>query len=316
MEEETTVAAQAVTQVASTMAEQTKTLLHYDELKQYLTWGNLVKVIVSVLTIFLFYVLYRVIKKLFNKQNKEKIKAHTLMMINKAFSYLFWILIIMYVLNLFGINLSAIWGAAGIAGVAIGFAAQTSVSNIISGVFVLSEKAMKIGDFISIAGESGNVDSIGLLSVKIKTLDNQLIRIPNSTIINSNLKNFNAFNTRRLVFQIPISYECDLQKELSAIQKVPAMCKTVLKDPAPAVFYDGFGDAGVNLMLAVWIKSSDLIQTKNDIYMNIMTVCNEEKVTIPYMRYDVKILNGENSTSKKITTPVAKKTSVRKVVKK
>ena len=60
MEEETTVAAQAVTQVASTMAEQTKTLLHYDELKQYLTWGNLVKVIVSVLTIFLFYVLYRV----------------------------------------------------------------------------------------------------------------------------------------------------------------------------------------------------------------------------------------------------------------
>src|SRR5574344_1432655 len=175
MEEETATAAEAVTQVASTMAEQTKTLLHYDELKQYFTWGNLVKVIVSVLTILLFYILYKVVRKLFNKQNKDKIKVHTLMMINKAFSYLFWILIIMYILNLFGINLSAIWGAAGIAGVAIGFAAQTSVSNVISGLFVLTERSLKVGDTIIVNGITGIVDSISLLSVRVHTFDNQMV---------------------------------------------------------------------------------------------------------------------------------------------
>ena len=134
---------------------------------------------------------------------------------------MFYVIIVMYILSLFGINLKAIWGAAGVAGLAIGFAAQTSVSNLISGVFVLSEKAMKIGDFIQVGDVFGTVDSVGLLSVRVHTLDNQMVRIPNSSVINSNLVNFNHYDIRRFVFDMPISYDSNMEKALEVANSIP-----------------------------------------------------------------------------------------------
>lgn len=310
----------AVTDVGKGVVSQTKSMLRLDELSKYFTWENLMKIITSVLAIVIFFIVYKIIRHLIIKRGKNKFQPHTMMIISKTLSYVFWIIIAMYVLSLFGIKLSAVWGAAGVAGLAIGFAAQTSVSNIISGIFVLSEKTMKVGDFISVGGVSGVVDSVGLLSVKIHTPDNQMVRIPNSTIINSNLENFNTYPVRRLVFEIPISYETDLAKALASVKKVPAMCHTVLKDPAPAVFYDGFGDCGVNLKLAVWMKGSDVIQTKNDVYINIIKATNEDKIDIPYERYDIKILEenkkamtaGGLKTIKSPATKSQKKISKRK----
>ena len=295
MEEEvSTGAGDVVVQAGKEMVEQTKTMLHLDELKKYLTWGNMMKVIVGIVTILIFYIAYRLIKRFVLKKATQKLQPHAKHMVNKIVSYVFYVLLIMYILSLFGVNLSALWGAAGVAGLAIGFAAQTSVSNLISGVFVLAEKALKVGDFISVGGVSGTVDNIGLLSVTVHTLDNQYVRIPNSSIINSNLTNFSHFPTRRLVFEIPISYDSDMQTALDALKKVPPLCPTVLTDPAPAVFYEGFGDA-VNLRLAVWFKGSDLVQTKNDVYMNVVKVFNEDGVTIPFTRYDVKLVNDDSS---------------------
>jgi len=301
--------------VAHGVAEQTRTMLHYDEFKQYLTWGNLMKVITSVIAIVIFYIAYRVIKSLVLKHGKTKFQPHTQMIIGKMITYAFWIIIAMYVLSLFGIKLSAIWGAAGIAGLAIGFAAQTSVSNVISGLFVLSEKSLRVGDFISVAGQSGVVDSVGLLSVKIHTLDNQVIRIPNSSIINDSLENFSSNEQRRLVFEVPIDYECDLQKAIDTISRVPALCKHVLKTPEPAVFYDGFGDCGMNLKLAVWLKGSDVASVKNEVYIAIMKVCDEDKIEIPYTRYDIKLVGKEDVPATKKRPAVKAKRIVKKSTK-
>ena len=277
-------------EIIDTVTETTKSLLHLDDLKKILTVENLIKAGTGILGLIIFYIIYRIIKSTVKKRARAKMQAHSAMLLNKLISYIFYILISMYILDLIGDDLTAIWGAAGVAGLAIGFAAQTSVSNLISGIFVLSEKAMKVGDFISVGGESGIVDSIGLLSIKIHTLDNQMIRIPNSTIINSNLMNYNHFPLRRFVFEIPIGYETDLKKALETIQKVPSMCPTVLQDPAPAVFYDGFKEAVV-LKLAVWFKSSDLAQTKNDVYINVINLCKEAGVEIPYTYYNIRMVN-------------------------
>ena len=296
-------------ETVAVVAEQTKTMLHLDELAQYFTWANLMKVVTSVVAILIFFLVYRLIKRAIKSKAVNKFEKHTVTIINKIVSYAFYILIGMYILSLFGINLSAIWGAAGVAGLAIGFAAQTTVSNLISGIFVLSEKAMKIGDFISVSGVSGIVDNVGLLSVKIHTLDNQMVRIPNSSIINSNLMNYNHFKLRRLVFEIPISYDSDMTRALEAINKVPGMCPTVLQDPAPCAFYEGFGNA-VNLRLAVWFKGEDLIQTKNDVYINTVKVFNEYgDVSIPFTRYDIKIIEDDK---KPVKVPAAKKVSAAK----
>ncbi|WP_407400169.1 mechanosensitive ion channel family protein [Treponema sp.] len=276
---------ESVTEVAA----QTKTMLHLDELMAYLTWGNLMKVVVAFISVLVFYIIYRIIKHIIKKQAAPRVEKHTYMLINKFVSYIFYVIIVMYILSLFGINLKAIWGAAGVAGLALGFAAQTSVSNLISGVFVLSEKAMKVGDFIQVGDVFGTVDSVGLLSVRVHTLDNQMVRIPNSSVINSNLVNFNHYDIRRFVFEMPVSYDSNMEKALEVAQSIPGKCSCVLQDPAPCAYFDGFGDA-ITIKIAVWFNSSDLISAKNQMYTAIVNTCREQGIEIPYTHYDVKIL--------------------------
>lgn len=279
-----------VVESVAEVAVQTKTMLHLDELMAYLTWGNLMKVVVAFISVLVFYVVYRIIKHIIKKQAAPRVDKHTYMLINKFVSYVFYVIIVMYILSLFGINLKAIWGAAGVAGLAIGFAAQTSVSNLISGIFVLSEKAMKVGDFIQVGDVFGTVDSVGLLSVRVHTLDNQMVRIPNSSVINSNLVNFNHYDIRRFVFDMPISYDSNMEKALEVANSIPGKCPVVLQNPVPCVYFDGFGDA-INIKIAVWFNCSDLINAKNQMYAAIVNTCREQGIEIPYTHYDVKILN-------------------------
>ncbi len=299
----------ATKELTAEVANQTKTMLHLDELSKYLTWANLVKVITSVIAILIFYALYRIIKRIITKTATKRFDEKAVGAITRIIKYIFFVLIGMYVLGLFGVDLKAIWGAAGVAGLAIGFAAQTSVSNLISGFFVIAEKALKLGDFIEVSGVSGTVDTIGLLSITVHTLDNQMIRIPNSTVINSNLINYSFYDKRRFVFDLPISYDSDMDSAMLAAKEVAAKCvadKVILEDPAPAVFYDGFGDA-VKLKLAVWFERARLVDTKNAVYMNAVQIFKKYGVVIPFTRYDISIVSDKK-------TPAAKKPALEKKI--
>ena len=198
----------------------------------------------------------------------------------------------MYVLSLFGVKLSAIWGAAGIAGVAIGFAAQTSVSNLISGLFVLTEGAIKIGDTIIVDGITGVVDSINLISVTVHTLDNEMVRIPNSTIINTNLMNKSFHSKRRLTVTCPIAYGNDLQLALDTYLKAANDCETVLKDPTPAAWIDKFGDSGIDVTVAVWFDPKDFLKTKSDLHIAITTEKALAGLETPFNRLDVSMVGN------------------------
>ncbi|WP_308687080.1 mechanosensitive ion channel family protein [uncultured Treponema sp.] len=291
-----TEAANGAIALAAGTAQEVKAMFHLDELTSYLTWANLAKVVTSVVAILIFWVFYRIIRHFVKKTASKTLQKKTVSIIIKAISYCFYILIVMYVLGLFGIKLSAIWGAAGIAGVAIGFAAQTSVSNLISGLFVVTDKAMKIGDFIEVDGISGTVDTIGIISIKIHTVDNQLVRIPNSTIINSKLTNYSALPYRRYVFETSVDYGSDFDKAMEAAKTVPARCPTVIVDKPeyePKVVWTTHGDSGVNLNIIVWSKREDFLQTKSDVSLNTLKAFAEANVNIPFNRVDVTILDDK-----------------------
>lgn len=270
-----------------------------DALKQYFTVPFFMKMYATVLVLLALYVAYRIVERMIKRVSPEKIHPQTIMILEKAVRYIFYICVIINILGLFGINFSAVWGAAGVAGIAIGFAAQTSISNIISGLFIISEHAMSIGDLITVDGTTGIVDSVDMLSVKIHTLDNQLVRVPNSTIINSSLVNTSYFPQRRMVLAVSVSYDTDMNLALETLRKAPSLCPTVLSDPVPVAWFDGFGSSGINLVLAVWFNSSDFLQTKNDTFIAIKKVFDDEKISIPFNRLDVSILNDGMSPSKK-----------------
>ena len=258
-------------------------------IKNLITWEHLFKLIGSIFIIFVIWIFFRIIAKTIRRIPETKLPAQRSAIIIKFIRYLFYIVVVLYVLSLFGINLKAIWGAAGIAGVAIGFAAQTSVSNLISGLFVLTEGSIHVGDTIIVGDVTGIVDEVKLLSVRVHTYDNQMVRIPNSTIINSNLTNNSYHHKRRLTLKVGIDYSTDMRKALETLQKAPSLCPTVLSDPAPAVWFDGFDSSSISIVVAVWFKPVDFLQTKNDLYVAIKQVLDEEGISIPFNQLDVKI---------------------------
>ena len=277
----------AISAAEETIITQTSTFIHW--VKSLLTWENLFKVIGAVIILLAMWIVYKIILRSIKKVPLEKTNEHKQQIAVKFVKYIFYISVVVYVLGLFGVKLSAIWGAAGIAGVAIGFAAQTSVSNVISGLFVLTERSLKVGDTIIVNGITGVVDTISLLSVRVHTFDNQMVRIPNSTIINSNLTNNSYHDKRRITLGVSISYDADMKTALEVLGKAPALCPTVLEEPAPAVWFDGFGESGIDMTVAAWFKPENFLKTKNDLFIAIKKVLDEAQIEIPFNQLDVKM---------------------------
>ncbi len=284
-------------------------------LKGFFTWEFLFKAITFVGALLLLYIAYRVILKIYRKVGKEKLKPQTALIIEKGIKYTFYVLIALYILEIFGVNLNALLGAAGIMGVAIGFAAQTSFSNIISGFFVLSENTIKIGDFITIEDVIGNVHSIDLLSVKVLTTDNQLIRVPNETIIKANLRNTTYYPIRRVKVRVSVSYDTDLQRAYDTLMKVPKICPLVLEEPESVAYFDGFGASGIDIVLGAWIKKEDYIDAKNQLYIAVKKVYDEAKIEIPFAQiviHDGDKIPAKAPSKKAIERKEPRKTPVKK----
>lgn len=263
-------------------------------LKELISWENLFKAVGAFFVILLMWIVYKLIVHSLKKISPKKLPEARVAAVIRGIKYFFYVVVVLYILSTFGVNLKAIWGAAGIAGVAIGFAAQTSMSNLISGLFVLTEGAIHIGDVIIIDGVTGIVDEVKLLSVRMHTFDNQMVRIPNSTIINNNLTNNSYHKARRITISVSIDYSTDMNKALEVLSKAPSLCPTVLTNPAPTVWFDGFEDSGINMTVAAWFKPSDFLKTKNDLFVSIKKVFDDNGIEIPFNQLDVKIKNSDN----------------------
>src|SRR5690606_3292870 len=135
------------------------------------------------------------------------------------------------------IDLTAIFGAAGIIGIVVGVASQTSIGNIVSGFFLVSEKSFELGDLIRIGDKSGTVYSIYLFSIKIKTFDNLLLRIPNQTVISSEVINVTRFPIRRFDLDLSVAYKEDLGKVKEIIDRVVKNNPLCLDEPEPVVIF-------------------------------------------------------------------------------
>lgn len=291
MDESTSAVTVGVQQAQEQFSKHKETL--FTLLKSFFTWTNLFRAAGALFVIIIIWFLYKLAFHALNRVSEQKLNKQNNAALHKLLKYVFYTVLVMYILSCFGIKLTALLGAAGIAGLAIGFAAQTTVSNVISGLFVITEGVVKVGDRIVVSGVTGDVDSIDLLSTKVHTLDNQLVRIPNSSIINTTFQNNSYYPTRRITFAIGLEYGTDIRYALDILSKAPDLCETVIKNPAPAVWVDGFGDSNINMTVAVWCKSSDFLKTKNDMFVALMRVTNENSLVISYNC--IEIIAHDNS---------------------
>ncbi len=156
-----------------------------------------------------------------------------------------------------GFKLSVLLGAAGVLSVAIGFAAQTTLSNLISGFLLFGERPFRVGDLLEIDNLSGEVLHVDIMSTTLRTLDNRFVRIPNEQLIKSKVVNQTRFPIRRLDLTVIINVRDDFQDLRSRILDVLDRHPLCLAEPPPAVFVLGYVDQLVQVQISVWV------QTKN-----------------------------------------------------
>ncbi len=185
-------------------------------------------------------------------------------------------------LNQIGFSLTPLLGAAGVVGVALGFASQTSVSNIISGLFILAEQPFKVNDIISVGDVTGQVLSLDLLSVKLRAFDNRFIRIPHETIVKSQVTNITRFPIRRVDVDVPIAYKEDVAAVKSILFDIVAKDARVLKQPEPVVFFKGFGNSSIDLLLLVWVETPEWYPVRNSLPEVIKARFDELGIEIPF----------------------------------
>jgi small-conductance mechanosensitive channel len=216
------------------------------------------------------------------KAAKKRFTPQVSMLIRKGIFYFGSILLIISVLYQMGFKLTALLGAAGIAGIAIGFASQTSVSNIISGLFLISEKPFAVGDLIKVDDTKGTILSIDLLSVKLRTLDNRLVRIPNESLIKNQVTNITRFPIRRLDIDIGVAYKEDVGKVRSVLLDIAKNNPYCLDEPEPLVLFLKFGDSALEFLFAVWFVKADFFKLRNSIMQEIKERFDAEGIEIPF----------------------------------
>ena len=212
----------------------------------------------------------------------NKTDAHRLMLLKRGSYYSILALFLISALHELGFNLSVLIGAAGIFSVAIGFASQTSASNLISGLFLVAERPFSVGDVIRVGATSGEVLSIDLLSVKLRTFDNLFVRIPNESLIKSEVTTLTRFPIRRIDIKVGVAYKENLERVRTILAEIARKNPLCLDEPKPLYIFQGFGESSLDIQYSVWARRESFLDLKNSMYEEIKTAFDANGIEIPY----------------------------------
>lgn len=197
----------------------------------------------------------------------------------------YWVVLLLFLtsaLQQLGFSIGVLLGAAGVLSVAIGFASQTSASNLISGLFLVGEKPFELGDIITIGNTTGEVLSVDLLSVKLRTFDNLFVRIPNETLIKTEMTNLTRFPIRRFDLKVGVAYRENIAKVREVLMQVAEKNPLCLDEPAPLFMFLGFGDSSLDLQFSVWAKRENFRDLRNTLQEEIKNAFDAADIEIPF----------------------------------
>ena len=202
-------------------------------------------------------------------------------------------------LGISGLDLSGIFLAGGIAGIVIGFATQSLFSNLISGIFLQIDRPMKIGDPVLISGKlpdvAGVVVEITTLSSRLRMFDGTYVRLPNSDVFLSEIRNFSNAAARRVEFSVGVAYKEDLDKVITIIRNSLADTPLVLVEPLPDIFVDRLDDSAMVVNVWCWAPFSVWFELKKQLVQQIKVELDMKGIEIPFPQRVLHIApNGLN----------------------
>lgn len=240
-----------------------------------------IRVAIVCLALMIGYLLAKTTGRAIQKGLAHRLDSHQVDLFKRFSFYGILILSILTGLNEAGINLSVLIGAAGVASVAIGFASQTTMSNLISGVFMLLERPFIVGDTIKVGQTVGEVSSLGLLSTLLRTPENMMVRIPNETLMKSEITNVTRYPLRRLELLMGISYSAQLSEVQRTLLECLSAVEIIRKSPAPEFAFKSFSDSTIQVSIAFWVERESAVQALSLAADAIKAALKEADIEMP-----------------------------------
>lgn len=254
---------------------------------------TLSKLLLAIVIILIGLLFVKISSKYIKRLLKDRTDKDQTAVIIRVFNYSIIAIITLTILPLIGVDLSGLIVAGGILGVAVGFASQSIISNLLSGIFLMIEHPIRMGDSVNIDGTEGIVDNIQIMSTTLRGFDGLYVRIPNSKVFTSNIKNYDTNKVRRITYKIGIRYQDDANKAISIIKELINKDELALVRPKTKVFVDQLGDSSVDIQVWVWAPAQEWVTLRRRLLWKIKTELEANNIEIPFPQRVVWMANTE-----------------------
>jgi len=258
------------------------------------TLGHLLELIVFLIVVFVGEVMFRRVF-LARVLQRTRLRTSVQFAIGQIVRYTFLVLGIYLSLTAVGIDLSSLAFLAGALGVGVGFGLQNIISNFVSGLIILAEQPIAIGDRVEVGGSIGRVTEINLRSTTMVTSDNICIIVPNSNLITGTVINWSHGDPRvRTRLPLGVAYGTDVEKLRTILLQVADQHPDVLKQPEPDLIFVGYGESSINFELAVWstLTLDKPLRFKSALYYAMHKKLEEHHIEIPFPQRDLHLRSG------------------------
>lgn len=251
-------------------------------------------ILVVILALIVTSLLLKLIRKIVTRKipNEDKVKFISLFSYSKWFIY---VIIVLMTFHNIGVNVTAIFAASAALLVGVGLALQTLFQDIISGVFILVDQSVHVGDIIELDGKVGRVEDIKLRTTRAVTIDNKVLIIPNHLYLTNSLYNWteNGVETRENIL-VGVAYGSDVQLVKELLLRAAKSHPLVLDTPAPAVLFTNFGESSLDFKLVFTLSNSfEASLPKSDIRFEIDRLFRENNISIPFPQRDVHLFQNK-----------------------
>lgn len=236
-----------------------------EQAMEWLSWTTVMRGAQALLAISIAFVLARLAAAVTRRVVKGRGDRQSVLLMSRAAQYVVLGAGVLLSLRLLGFDPRVLLGAAGILTVAIGFASQTSASNLISGLFLLGERPFVVGHIIRVDQLTGEVVSVDLMSIKLRTFDNLYVRIPNESIHKSQITNLSHYPIRRCDVTLSVSYDADIGDVRERLFALADANPKALDEPRPLVIVQEFSESTIRVQFSVWASRENFVELKNSL---------------------------------------------------
>jgi len=206
--------------------------------------------------------------------------------------YLILAVVLIAVLNQFGVQTASLIAVLGAAGLAVGLALQGTLANLAAGVMLLFFRPIKVGQYVQTAGQAGTVQDINLFMTELATPDNVQILLPNSAVWGNAVVNYSHHPTRRLDMVLNIAYSDDLDRAMRVVREVIAADSRPLAEPTPEVMVSNLGESAVDITTRIWVHADDYWPLKFDLTKAFKQTFDAHGITIPFPQREMHIVQA------------------------